>query len=541
MKKLKQNFLCFLVVSTFITSPLMAQCESCNEAVISLQDYISVITSDLATSNSENSECNANYNQSQLELSQVQYQLDFANNQISDLESQLTSLQDQNLSLSFQIDSLLLLLNSIQVEDGFSQEDVINAYELGLSLAYPSQVDIPIDLPLGWSMFGYTCLDSIDAILGFSEISDKIEIVKDEWGLAYLPDWEFNALGGLNFSEGYQIKMLEEVSDFQFCKTISLQAEIPGCTDSTAFNFNELANVDDASCIDILYGCLDNSYAEFNELANTDDGSCQNIIGCTDPIAENYSPEATQDNGLCIVPNACIDPMSCNYSDNADFISIEKQLEDCDYSCLNCSSETACNFDENAGITPSLYDNICQSYAEWYGEDFDCTDEMVLDQLQYSQPYQTFEQAIFTYAQNNYEGDAVFMIYDELMSINIYDSISFVQCVEPNSLFDNDCDCSLDFSSFSTGWFNCNNTSIYDDGGGAYSSATLNFGSEYENGILDFSGVGKVFNVYVSEEMSTFTVDGSGVDHVVNVYYSSNTNVINSMSGVNNVVNFIEQ
>ena len=37
------------------------------------------------------------------------------------------------------------------------------------------------------------------------------------------------------------------------------------------------------------------------------------------------------------------------------------------------------------------------------------------------------------------------MIYDELMSINIYDSISFVQCVEPNSLFDNDCDCSLDF------------------------------------------------------------------------------------------------
>ena len=83
---------------------------------------------------SENSQCNANYNQSQLELSQVQYQLDFANNQISDLESQLTSLQDQNLSLSFQIDSLLLLLNSIQVEDGFSQEDVINAYEYFLIL-----------------------------------------------------------------------------------------------------------------------------------------------------------------------------------------------------------------------------------------------------------------------------------------------------------------------------------------------------------------------------------------------------------------------
>ena len=31
-------------------------------------------------------------------------------------------------------------------------------------------------------MFGYTCIDSVDAMVGFSSISDKIEIVKDEWG-----------------------------------------------------------------------------------------------------------------------------------------------------------------------------------------------------------------------------------------------------------------------------------------------------------------------------------------------------------------------
>lgn len=41
--------------------------------------------------------------------------------------------------------------------------------------------------------------------------------------------------------------------------------------------------------------------------------------------------------------------------------------------------------------------------------------------------------------------------------------------------------------------------------------------------------------------MSTFTVDGSGIDNVVNVYYTSSTNVIYSVSGINNVVNFIEQ
>jgi hypothetical protein len=77
-----------------------------------------------------------------------------------------------------------------------------------------------LNLPEGWSIFGYTCLDSVDAMVGFSSISDKIEIVKDEWGLSYLPSWDFNAMGSLQFSEGYQIKMLEEVTDFQFCDAV---------------------------------------------------------------------------------------------------------------------------------------------------------------------------------------------------------------------------------------------------------------------------------------------------------------------------------
>ena len=77
-----------------------------------------------------------------------------------------------------------------------------------------------LDLPQGWSMFGYTCPNSVNAMVGFSDISDKIEIVKDEWGLSYLPSWDFNAMGSLQFSEGYQIKMIEEVTDFKFCDAI---------------------------------------------------------------------------------------------------------------------------------------------------------------------------------------------------------------------------------------------------------------------------------------------------------------------------------
>ena len=81
--------------------------------------------------------------------------------------------------------------------------------------------NIPLNLPQGWSMFGYTCLESLDVVEAFSGVSDNIEIVKDEWGLAYLPAWGFSAFDNLEFGEGYQIKMLEGVTDFQFCTTIA--------------------------------------------------------------------------------------------------------------------------------------------------------------------------------------------------------------------------------------------------------------------------------------------------------------------------------
>ena len=72
-------------------------------------------------------------------------------------------------------------------------------------------------------MIGYTCWEPINAIDAFTDISNKIEIVKDGWGMAYIPDWEFNGLGNFEYGKGYQIKMFEDVNDFQFCKTIIRQ------------------------------------------------------------------------------------------------------------------------------------------------------------------------------------------------------------------------------------------------------------------------------------------------------------------------------
>ena len=49
---------------------------------------------------------------------------------------------------------------------------------------------------------------------------------------------------------------------------------ILGCTDSTALNYDPLANTDDGSCIYPIYGCTDSTALNYNPLANTDDSTC---------------------------------------------------------------------------------------------------------------------------------------------------------------------------------------------------------------------------------------------------------------------------
>ena len=153
---------------------------------------------------------------------------------------------------------------SVTPEDGVSQADVDaaaeQAYAVGVaSVEIPeceevSTQNIPLALPQGWSMFGYTCIDSVDAMVGFSDISDKIEIVKDEWGLAYLPAWGFSAFDNLEFGEGYQIKMIENVTGFEFCGTNWLEDGVSQADLDAAVEQVEISYADHTPPLDLQIG-----------------------------------------------------------------------------------------------------------------------------------------------------------------------------------------------------------------------------------------------------------------------------------------------
>ncbi len=166
--------------------------------------------------------------------------------------------------------------------------------------------NIPIELNVGWGMFGYTCLEPQNVIDAFSSITADIIILKDYLGNAYLPEWDFNGIGSLAFARGYQIKMYQTVEGFQFCPTLSvtqvsgqdqidqLQMQLDQALENISSLEQEIASiipedgisqedVDAAvaavelsyeGCIAPIYGCTGPDHCNYNALANTDDGSC---------------------------------------------------------------------------------------------------------------------------------------------------------------------------------------------------------------------------------------------------------------------------
>jgi hypothetical protein len=59
----------------------------------------------------------------------------------------------------------------------------------------------------GWNMFGvYLEPDEANAVDFFAPVVNNLQIIKDEWGLAYWPAYNVNLLGDIQVGKGYMIK-----------------------------------------------------------------------------------------------------------------------------------------------------------------------------------------------------------------------------------------------------------------------------------------------------------------------------------------------
>lgn len=90
-------------------------------------------------------------------------------------------------------------------------------------------------------------------------------------------------------------------------------ADLMGCTDTAAFNFDPIALEDDGSCTYPVIGCTDANALNYDPEAEVDDGLClyaDDVLGCTDATALNFNPEATYDDGTCVHPDLSFLPFA---------------------------------------------------------------------------------------------------------------------------------------------------------------------------------------------------------------------------------------
>ena len=141
--------------------------------------------------------------------------------------------------------------------------------------------------------------------------------------------------------------------------------KIPGCTDPTACNYDDTAEINDGSCeFTSCSGCMQEEACNYDPEAvyeypkQCDFISC---AGCTDPNSCTYDPDATIDDescqyldacGICGGDNSecsgCTDNTACNYDPSA----IVDDIDACDFtSCVGCTNPCADNYDPTATIS----------------------------------------------------------------------------------------------------------------------------------------------------------------------------------------------
>ena len=155
-------------------------------------------------------------------------------------------------------------------------------------------------------------------------------------------------------------------SDFNIqdsCQTLT----VFGCTDSIAFNYDSTANVDNGGCIPIITGCMESLAFNYNPLANTPDSCIAFLYGCTDPTMFNYDSLANVDDGSCVeFVYGCTDSTMFNFNPLAN---AEYNPTNCTPYIYGCTDPSMLNYNPQANTE----DFSCIAYI--YG----CMDSTALN------------------------------------------------------------------------------------------------------------------------------------------------------------------
>ena len=183
-----------------------------------------------------------------------------------------------------------------------------------------------------------------------------------------------------------------------------------GCMSSIAINYDSLANTDDGSCIGVVYGCIDTSAFNYTLAANVDDGSCIPVIyGCINPTMFNFDTIANTNDGTCIpYIYGCTNPVMFNYNPlaNADNSS-------CTPYALGCTDPSMLNYDPLSNTE----DFTCIEFL--YG----CMDVTALN-------YDTIA---------NTENESCITVVEGCMDLNAYNYLIEANVSDNNCLYDASC------------------------------------------------------------------------------------------------------
>ena len=91
------------------------------------------------------------------------------------------------------------------------QVKLVNESSILMPGTYQLPEENPIDLTPGWNLIGYLRLEGADASAVMADVvaNDNLIIAKDFNGNAYLPEYNFNGIGDMFPTQGYQLKVNE--------------------------------------------------------------------------------------------------------------------------------------------------------------------------------------------------------------------------------------------------------------------------------------------------------------------------------------------